>query len=166
MLVNEAIETLRYEIDEECHCDYIAEEIRCLISAYENLIAQEEKAHQYCKNKCEPNYKTQIQSLQAELNQYAEEHHELITEKYKLKKENERLKVYTNTLLMSLELCTGWDKRAKTEAYKEFAKRLKEEFHECRKQYKEVMNFDGACAMLIAKEVTNNILKVMVGEDK
>lgn len=63
MTINEAIETLKYEIEEECHCDYIAEEIRCLISAYENLIAQEEKAHQYCKNVCEPKYKAEIEKL-------------------------------------------------------------------------------------------------------
>ena len=35
MTVNEAIETLRYEIDEECHCDYIADEIHLLIEELE-----------------------------------------------------------------------------------------------------------------------------------
>lgn len=37
MSVDEAIETLRYEIDEECHCQYIADEIRLLIETVENL---------------------------------------------------------------------------------------------------------------------------------
>lgn len=37
MTVDEAIETLRYEIDEECHCDYIADEIRLLIKTVEDL---------------------------------------------------------------------------------------------------------------------------------
>lgn len=36
MTVDEAIETLRYEIDEECHCEYIADEIRLLIETVEN----------------------------------------------------------------------------------------------------------------------------------
>ena len=50
-------------------------------------------------------------------------------------------------------------------ANKEFAERLKNEFHEYRKQYKEVANFDGAAAMLIAKRGVDIILKEMVGED-
>ncbi len=37
MTIDEAIETLRYEIDEECHCNYIADEIRLLIETVENL---------------------------------------------------------------------------------------------------------------------------------
>ena len=36
MTVDEAIETLRYEIDEECHCEYIADEIHLLIETVEN----------------------------------------------------------------------------------------------------------------------------------
>ena len=36
MTVDEAIETLRYEIDEECHCEYIADEIHFLIETVEN----------------------------------------------------------------------------------------------------------------------------------
>ena len=40
MTVDEAIETLRYEIDEECHCEYIADEIRLLIETVENLCFQ------------------------------------------------------------------------------------------------------------------------------
>ena len=53
---------------------------------------------------------------------------------------------------------------AKSEAVKEFAERLKKEFHEYRKQYKEVANFDGAAAMLIAKRGVEIVLKEMVGE--
>ena len=53
----------------------------------------------------------------------------------------------------------------KAEAYKEFAEKLKNEFHEYRKQYKEVANFDGACAMLIAKQGVDNLLKEMVGDN-
>lgn len=37
MCIDEAIETLRYEIDEECHCEYIADEIRLLIETVEDL---------------------------------------------------------------------------------------------------------------------------------
>ena len=129
MLVNEAIETLRYEIDEECHCNYIADEIRLLISGYENLIKQEEKSHQYCKNVCEQKYKKEI----------------------------ERLKVYANTLLMSLELCKGWDKRAKAEAYKEFADMLNKSFALCYG----LTVFDAATA----SRITDNLLKELVGED-
>lgn len=36
MTVDEAIKTLRYEIDEECHCEYIADEIRLLIETVES----------------------------------------------------------------------------------------------------------------------------------
>lgn len=36
MTVDEAIETLRYEIDEEGYCEYIADEIRLLIETVEN----------------------------------------------------------------------------------------------------------------------------------
>lgn len=37
MTIDEAIETLQYEIDEECHCSYIADEVRLLIKTVENL---------------------------------------------------------------------------------------------------------------------------------
>ena len=43
MTVDEAIATLRYEIDEECHCDYIADEIRLLIKTVENQRLQLQK---------------------------------------------------------------------------------------------------------------------------
>lgn len=52
----------------------------------------------------------------------------------------------------------------KAEAIKEFAERLNNELHEYRKQYKEVENFDGAAAMLIAKRGVEIILKEMVGD--
>lgn len=56
-------------------------------------------------------------------------------------------------------------KAAQAEAVKEFAERLKNEFHEYRKQYKEVANFDGAAAMLIAKRGVDILVKEVVGED-
>ncbi len=37
MTIDEAIRNLQYEIDEECHCDYIADEIRLLINTVEDL---------------------------------------------------------------------------------------------------------------------------------
>lgn len=43
MSIDEAIETLRYEIDEECHCEYIADEIRLLIETVYDLRFQLEE---------------------------------------------------------------------------------------------------------------------------
>ena len=52
----------------------------------------------------------------------------------------------------------------KTEAYKEFAERLNKEFSQCQREYRNVLNSDGACAMIIAKKVTNNLLNELVGD--
>ena len=43
MTVDEAIETLLYEIDEECHCQYISDEIHLLIETVENQRLQLQK---------------------------------------------------------------------------------------------------------------------------
>ena len=55
-------------------------------------------------------------------------------------------------------------KQAKSKAYKEFAERLNKDFDEMRRDYRNVLNSDGACAMIIAIKVTNNLLKELVGE--
>ena len=138
MTINEAIETLRYEIDEECHCDYIADEIRFLIAQYESLSAQEEKAHNYCKNHCEPKYKTEICMLKKNL----EEAHIDIREKQAeiealingqetLQKYIAEQKAEIERLQEEIELLHSdytykfVKEKAKAEAVKEFAERLK-----------------------------------------
>lgn len=44
------------------------------------------------------------------------------------KTEIERLKTSNDALRMAIEICKGWEERAKAEAIKEFAERLKENF--------------------------------------
>ena len=163
MIINEAIETLRYEIDEECHCDYIADEIRVLISAYENLITQEEKAHQYCKNVCEPKYKAEIERLQKNL----EEAHLDIKEQ---RAGIESLEAENKLLIdRNCELAEKGEKavinfvksqnQIKAEAYKEFAERLKE--NKCSYDLPDYHSFDA-----VDIEEIDNLLKELVGEDK
>lgn len=54
---------------------------------------------------------------------------------------------------------------ARAEVIKEFAERLKKEFSQCQREYRNVLNSDGACAMIIAKKVVDNLLKEMVGDN-
>ena len=49
----------------------------------------------------------------------------------------------------------------KSEAIKEFEERLSKEFEICRKEYKNVMNDEGACAIIIAKSVVVRVAKEM-----
>lgn len=46
----------------------------------------------------------------------------------------------------------------KIKAYKELADMLNKEFSQCQREYRNVLNSDGACAMIIAKKVVDNIL--------
>ena len=87
----------------------------------------------------------------------------------RLGRENTALMNDSNIKAANLEwvekLMSATDKEiteAKAEAIKEFAEKVKNEFHEYRKQYKEVANFDGAAAMLIAKRGVDIILKETV----
>lgn len=57
------------------------------------------------------------------------------------------------------------EEQAKTEAYREFAERLNKEFDEQRREYRNVLNSDGACAMIIAIKTTNNLLKELEGDN-
>ena len=50
---------------------------------------------------------------------------------------------------------------AKSEAIKEFAERLKKEFLQHQREYRKVLNSDGACAMIIAKKSIDNLVKEM-----
>ena len=49
----------------------------------------------------------------------------------------------------------------RAEAIKEFAERLHKIFSQCQREYRDVLNSDGACAMIIAREVVNNLVKEM-----
>lgn len=51
-----------------------------------------------------------------------------------------------------------------SKAIKEFAERLCKEFSQCQREYRNVLNSDGACAMIIAKNVVNNLVKEMTSE--
>ncbi len=66
---------------------------------YEALNAQEEKAHNYCKNECEPRYKAEIARLQG----------------------------YNENLLTANTALSNEILEIKSEAYKEFAERLKKD---------------------------------------
>ena len=57
-------------------------------------------------------------------------------------------------------------KLSKTEAIKEFAERLKTEFSQYQREYRNVLNDEGACAMIIAKKGVDNLLKELVGEQE
>lgn len=47
MNYEEALETIRYEVDEECHCGYIENELRLAMAALEKQIPK--KVVPYCK---------------------------------------------------------------------------------------------------------------------
>ena len=53
--------------------------------------------------------------------------------------------------------------QAVAEAIKEFAERVCKDLSQCQREYRNVLNSDGACAMIIAKKVVNTIKKEMVG---
>lgn len=80
----------------------------------------------------------------------------------RLNAEIERLKEELNSVKYAFR---GFEEEIKAEAYKEVAERLNKEFSQCQREYRNVLNSDGACAMIIAKKVTNNLLKELVGED-
>ena len=86
---------------------------------------------------------------------------ELNAENESLKAEVERLN--NNISAMSTTLSTS-ARATRHEAYKEFAERLNKEFSQCQREYRNVLNSDGACAMIIAKKVTNNLLNELVGD--
>ena len=73
------------------------------------------------------------------------------------KAEIERLRTSNDVLIMAKELCKGWEERAKAEAVKEFAERLKGEML-------------GKYCMYFNYEITNviidKLLKEMVGENE
>lgn len=103
MTINEAIETLRYEIDEECHCDYIADEIRFLISEVENT-------------------RLKLTESRLEINRLQAENERLKPFEDKIAEFNSHIRVedmlvFTNSLEEWLEFCDN----LKAEAYKEFA---------------------------------------------
>lgn len=52
-------------------------------------------------------------------------------------------------------------KRCVNKAIKEFAERCKKSFSQCQREYREVLNSDGACAMIIAKKVVDDLVKEM-----
>lgn len=93
----------------DCNCVFllpnkvqdVLDLINRLQADYETLNQQEEKAHQYCKNVCEPKYKAEVE---------------------RLKDYNENLQT-ANTALSNEILET------KAEAYKEFSEKLKEFIH-------------------------------------
>ena len=70
------------------------------------------------------------------------------------KAEIERLKTSNDALRMAIELCKGWEERAKAEAIKEFAERLKET-----KGF--AFGIQGA---FITLNSIDNLVKEMVGE--
>ena len=86
----------------------------------------------------------------------------LQAENESLKAEVERLN--NNISAMSTTLSTS-ARATRHEAYKEFAERLNKEFSQCQREYRNVLNSDGACAMIIAKKVTNNLLNELVGDE-
>lgn len=60
MNAQEALETIKYEVDEECHCGYIENELRLAVEALEKqipkkvILGYDERDCVYCPNcKCE-----------------------------------------------------------------------------------------------------------------
>jgi cell division septum initiation protein DivIVA len=102
MTVNKAIETLRYEIDEEGHCGYIADEIHLLIEALEQKDLE---------------IKILIRKKEALKDEIAD----LTTEVERLKNAYKQCAWERDAFLEEL-------KTAKSEAIKDFAERLKEYF--------------------------------------
>ena len=69
--------------------------------------------------------------------------------------ENKRLRTSNDALRMANELCKGWEERAKAEAYKKFAERLKSFL---------LLNRSGEMSVLSFDDI-ERLLKEMVGED-
>lgn len=60
MTIEQALETIKYEVDEECHCGYIEYELRLAVEALEKqipkkvILGYDEQDYVYCPNcKCE-----------------------------------------------------------------------------------------------------------------
>ena len=74
----------------------------------------------------------------------------------RLQAENERLRDENKALRFSLDLCKGWEERAKAEAYKEFAERLKTIM------YENYQKFDEQPYPMATIRIINNLLKELV----
>ena len=64
------------------------------------------------------------------------------------------------------DYASEYDSKIRAEAIKEFAERLKTEFSQYQREYRNVLNDEGACAMIIAKKGVDNLIKEMVGEQE
>ena len=64
------------------------------------------------------------------------------------------------------DYASEYDSKIRAEAIKEFAERLKTEFSQYQREYRNVLNDEGACAMIIAKKGVDNLLKELVGEQR
>ena len=64
------------------------------------------------------------------------------------------------------DYASEYDSKIRAEAIKEFAERLKTEFSQYQREYRNVLNDEGACAMIIAKKGVDNLVKEMVGEQR
>lgn len=54
----------------------------------------------------------------------------------------------------------------KSEAIREFAERVGKKFAQCQREYRDVLNSDGACAMIIARKVVVDLVKEMTEGEK
>lgn len=80
------------------------------------------------------------------------------------KAEIERLTINMNAFGLGMKREKERADNARAEAVKEFAERLNKEFAQCQREYRAVLNSDGACAMIIARTVTNNLVKEFTEE--
>lgn len=110
-----------------------------------------------------------VQAMDDTIKRLSNNYIALLRENQRLMAEIERLKAPTTDWLVkgisAEQLEQEKIEALKAHAIKEFAERLNDEFHEYRKQYKEVANFDGAAAMLIAKRGVEIVLKEMAGDN-
>lgn len=141
MTLDEAIETLRYEIDEECHCEYIANEIRFLIAEIE------EKRLKLTETHLETNsQKAEIKRLNGVIKNFK-------ATKERKQAEIERLKKILAEEEEKYKLCA---KRFYKVGVKDFAERLKKE------------SYPFPCAIGVENAVTirtiDDLAKEMVGD--
>ena len=82
----------------------------------------------------------------------------------KLKAANEEIEELKKVVID--DYASEYDSKIRAEAIKEFAERLKTEFSQYQREYRNVLNDEGACAMIIAKKGVDNLVKEMVGEQE
>ena len=105
-------------------------ELKTAKADYEALKEQEEKAHQYCKNVCEPKYKAEVEKKKEKISRLQNILIKFLNEMFEWGNKNNVDTTNFSTIPILENAKENITKQLKVEAYKEFANELKCRTHE------------------------------------